>query len=74
MSQPFHVAATDQKTLSPRIQTNFGKKMKISPDLIPNSEAKEIVKPKIVRANFVTTPKTKSTRRTPKKIRKKDDQ
>ena len=49
-------------------------KIKISPDLVPNSEAKEIVKPKVVKTKFVTTPKTKSSGKTPKRPRKKDDQ
>ena len=47
-------------------------KIKISPDLVPNSEAKEIVKPKVVKTKFVTTPKTKSSGKTPS--RRKDDQ
>ena len=49
-------------------------KIKISPDLVPNSEAKEIVKPKVVKTKFVTTPKTKSSGKTPNRPRKKDDQ
>ena len=49
-------------------------KIKISPDLVPNSEAKKIVKPKVVKTKFVTTPKTKSSGKTPKRPRKKDDQ
>ena len=49
-------------------------KIKLSPDLVPNSEAKEIVKPKVVKTKFVTTPKTKSSGKTPKRPRKKDDQ
>ena len=49
-------------------------KIKISPDLVPNSEAKEIVKPKVIKTKFVTTPKTKSSGKTPKRPRKKDDQ
>ena len=49
-------------------------KIKISPDLVANSEAKEIVKPKVVKTKFVTTPKTKSSGKTPKRPRKKDDQ
>ena len=47
-------------------------KIKISPDLVPNSEAKEIVKPKVIK--IVTTPKIKSRGKTPKRPRKKDDQ
>ena len=38
-------------------------KIKISPDLVPNSEAKEIVKAKVIKTKFVTTPKTKSSKR-----------
>ena len=51
-------------------------KLKISPDLVPHSEAKEIVKPKVVKTKIVTTPqkKTKSSGKTPKGPRKKDDQ
>ena len=49
-------------------------KNNVSPDLVPNSEAKEIVKPKVIKTKFVTTPKTKSSGKTPKRPRKKNDQ
>ena len=39
-----------------------------------NSEAKKIVKPKVVKTKFVTKPKTKRRGKTPKRPRKKDDQ
>ena len=41
-------------------------KIKFSPDLVPNSEAKEIVKPKVVKTKFVNT-KNKKQRKDTKK-------
>ena len=49
-------------------------KIKISPDLVPKSETKEIVKLKVVKTKFIATPKTESSGKTPKRPLKKDDQ
>ena len=44
-------------------------KITISPHLVPNLEAKDIGKPKVAKTGFVTTPKTESSRKTPKRPR-----
>ena len=69
----FTLQQPTKKLYHPDYKRNLDK-IKISPDLVPNSEAKEIVKPKVVETKFVTTPKTKSSGKTPKRPRKKDDQ
>ena len=46
-------------------------KIKFSPELVANSEAKEIVKPNVVRTKYATTPKTKRSGKTPKSPHKK---
>ena len=63
LQQPTHLNHPDYKRILDRI--------KFSPDLVPNSEAKEIVKPKVVKTMFVTTPKTKSNGKTQKRPREK---
>ena len=49
-------------------------KVKVSPDLVPNSEAKEIVRPKVIKTKIVATPKSKSSAPTPKRSRKRNEQ
>ena len=49
-------------------------KIKVSPDLVPNSEAKEIVRPKVVKTRIVATPKSKRSAPTPKRSRKRNEQ
>lgn len=49
-------------------------KVKVSQDLVANSEAKEIVRPKVTKTKIVTLPKSKSGTPTPKKSRKSNEQ
>ena len=51
-------------------------KIKISPDLVPNSEVKEIIEPRVLvsRPSSSQHQKQKSSGKTPKRPRKKDDQ
>ena len=46
-------------------------KVKVTQDLVANSEAKEIVRPKVTKTKIVTLPKSKAGTPTPKKISKK---
>ena len=49
-------------------------KVKVSQDLVANSEAKEIVRPKVTKTKIVTLPKSKTGTPTPKKSRKNNEQ
>lgn len=49
-------------------------KINVSQDLVPNTEAKEIVRPKVPKTKVVTLPKSKLGTPTPKKLRKRNEQ